>query len=197
MNPGYNGSGNGASVFNGKSLYFATRTPKQIKVEVGQAATGSMVVYIDAAPPTAGEPVALSAAQYGMNNKDTAPYAKGAALPYFTMINQPADGSIQMADRSLSIKNSGNYLINYSVTTNGTKGVPNLQAVVEDANGTRTIELINVMPQGMTSGSLVLPITTDGKTNAKVTIKVSGQDGSSITIPTNPPNGQLSITKIA
>lgn len=197
VNPGFNAVGNGGSVYNDKSLYFATRTPKQIKVEVAKASPTDMVVYIDAAPPATGEPVALSAAQYAMNNKDTSPYEKGAALPYFTMISQPADGSIQMMDRSLSIKNSGNYLINYSVTTNGTKGVPNLQAVIEDSKGTRTIELINVMPQGMTSGSLIVPITTDGTTNAKVTIKVSGQDGSAISIPTNPPNGQLSITKIA
>ncbi len=106
VNPGYQAGGTGTTIYSSENLFFATRTPDRIKLSIGPSTPTGAVVWIDATSPATGAPVALSAAQYGMSNTDTAPYAKGTALPYFTLISQPADGSIQMADRSLAIKNS-------------------------------------------------------------------------------------------
>jgi hypothetical protein len=133
----------------------------------------------------------IPAAQYSMRTS-SATYGDGNLLPYQNLIYQPPDGSIQMMDRTLKIDKDGNYLFNMTLATNGTSNIPNIHLIVNDANGRRDIDLVNVMPQGMTSGSVVIPI----KGPATAFYQVQGANAS-VTVPGNQPQGQLTIVKIA
>jgi hypothetical protein len=146
---------------------------------------------------TGAAPPALSAAQYAMRTgADT--YNDGNYLPYQTLITQPGDGSIQMMDRTLAIRDSGNYQINISLTSNGTTNIPNIHAIIDDYSGknkaalTRDIDIINVLNNGMTSTSLIIPISGPGN----VRFQVQGANAQ-VKVPANQPQGQLSIIKIS
>jgi hypothetical protein len=194
-NPGYNAGGTGAVVRNLESIFFATRTPEKIKIQLDQVSspTGA-AVWIDDAASVAEKPFTLAAAQYAIRmNADT--YKDTSYLPYNSLIQQPADGSIQVSDRTLVLTKTGNYLFNMSLATNGTSAIPNIHLIINDANGKRDIDLVNVMPTGMTAASIVVPITTNSTTPAKVNFQVQGF-GAEIKIPGNQPQGQLSIVKV-
>jgi hypothetical protein len=90
---------------------------------------------------------------------------------------------------------TGNYLFNMSVATNGTSAIPNIHMIIEDANGKRDIDLVNVMPTGMKSASMVVPLTTTNTTPARVAFQIQGY-GAEIKIPGNQPQGQLSVVKV-
>jgi hypothetical protein len=194
----------GSQMIDANTLTFTTNTPDAIKLRVSSGASGA-VVNIDSsgagaggtgAQGVTGPPAVLPAAMYTMRQDVETWYRDGNILPYFTMINQPADGSIQMFDRSLAIFKSGNYLINMSVATNGTEGIPNLHLIVEDANGKRDIDVLNFMPNGMTAAPVILPITVnDPKKPAMAYWQIQGA-GAGIRVPKNPPQGDLSIVKI-
>ncbi len=198
VNPGYQASGNGQVVHNNEAVYIATRTPDRLKVTIEKSDPTGAAVWIDAVTESTGVPVALQAAQYAMRTSG-GKYSENTILPYQTLIQQPDDGSIQMDDRTLVIENSGNYLINMSVTSIDTTGVPNIHAVVDDnggSNGTarhRDIDMINVLSTGMCSSSLLVPIQGPGR----LYLQVQGTNTPSFTTPGNAPQGQLSITKIA
>jgi hypothetical protein len=155
--------------------------------------------YVNSAPTgtTGAAPPKLSAAQYAMRmGADT--YNDGGILPYQTLITQPDDGSIQMLDRTLAIRDSGNYQINISLTSNGTTNIPNIHALIDDYSGPNTtlkrrdIDIINVLDKGMTSTALIIAIAGPGR----VQFQVQGS-GAQIKFPGNQPQGQLSIIKIS
>ncbi len=199
VNPGFNASGNGNVVNNAQSLFFATRTPNQIKVEVGQVSPGNMVVYIDSlgsgsgATGATGAPAPLTAAQFNMKSSGQGSTINDKQnIPYTNAVYQPDQKITVSSDGTVNLKESGNYMFNFSVATNGTSAVPNIHVIVNDANGTRDIDFINVMPNGQTNGSLILPISGPGK----VAFQVQGQ-GAQIKIPGAQPQGELSVVKIS
>lgn len=199
VNPGYLAGGDGQYVSNNEAIYFSTRTPEKLKVTIEKADPSGVAVWLDAVSAgSTGAPIALPAAQYAMRTGGDK-YGENVLLPYQTLIQQPDDGSIQMDDRTVVVKNSGNYQVNFSVTSNGTTGVPNIHIIVDDSGGTngaarhRDIDVINVLNQGMTSSSLIFPLTGPGR----IALQVQGRETPSFSTPPNPPQGQLSIIKIA
>jgi hypothetical protein len=144
-----------------------------------------------------GAPAKLISAQYFIRAGNGGDYGDGTLLPYFGVHQEPPpdpNGTkpIWMDDRTMVLRDSGNYLVNFSVASNGTKGIPNIHMIVTDANGRKDYDFMNVMPQGMTSGAMLLPISGPGR----VQFQIQGS-GASVTIPPNPPMGELSIVKIS
>jgi hypothetical protein len=97
-----------------------------------------------------------------------------------------------MDDRTLVVRDSGNYLYSFSLDSNGTTNIPNLHILVDDATGSRDYNFINVMPNGMTSGSMLIPITGPGR----IRLQVQGA-GAVIKVPSNQPMGELSVIRIS
>jgi hypothetical protein len=173
-------------------------------MSVGTGATGA-VINIDASGVTGsgitGPPAKLLSAQYFIRAGNGGDYGDRSVLPYFGVHQEPPDDPvptstnpkpIKMDDRVLVLRDSGNYLVNFSVASNGTKGVPNIHILVDDASGSKDYDFLNVMPQGMTSGAMLLPINGPGR----VRFMVQGS-GASVTIPPNAPMGELSVVKIS
>jgi hypothetical protein len=205
-----NGTGtSGASIpihLNDK-VAFATDTPSTVKMSVATGVAGAVITINSTAAGggapaptgvTGAAPASLSAAQYAMRAIGEQTYADTNLLPYQTLIYQPTDGSIQMDDRTVTIRDSGNYLINLSVTSIATSNIPNIHALIDDfgnAGGTarhRDIDVINVLASGMTSTSIILPIAGPGR----VSFQVQGASAN-FKSPTAQPQGQLSIVKIS
>ncbi len=194
VNPGYNAVGAAQTINDKEAVYLATRTPDRLKISIGSQAadpknnapTGA-AIYLDVPP--------LISAQYYIPAGNGGEYKDKTNLPYFGVHQEPtgdSKGAISMDDRTLVLRDSGNYLVNFSVATNGTTGVPNLHVIVTDDTGTKDYNYMNFMPQGMTSGSMLLPIKGTGR----VQFQIQG-DNASIKVPTNPPMGELSVVKIA
>jgi hypothetical protein len=195
------------------TVYFATDTPKNVKLNVANGATGTVVtigvtgvgVGSTGAAGVTGPPAKLTAAQYTIRNSGLVTIDDGQNLVYHTTIQEPADGSIKIArtsdkttDGAITLTQSGNYLLNFSFTSKGTSGIPNISAVIDDAGSPshREIDILNVLSNGMTSSSLILPITGPGKIQLQLRGKQSGSLNQ-FNIAENPPQGSLSITKIS
>jgi hypothetical protein len=143
-----------------------------------------------------GAPAQLVSAQYYMTAGSGGDYGDKSYIPYFGVHQEPPNDStgtksIRMDDRTLVLRDSGNYLINFSLASNGTNGIPNIHILVDDATGSKDYNFINVMPQGMTSGAMVVPISGPGR----IRFQVQGS-GATVKVPSNAPMGELSVVKI-
>jgi hypothetical protein len=211
----------GTQIVDSNTLTFTTNTPGAIKLSVATGVSGA-VINIDSTGAgtggtgvagATGAPAQLIWAQYQIMANSAGTHVDAPNFINFnSTIADAADGSIvrtnggsssQMSSKNIQITKSGNYLVSFTVATNGTGAIPDIAYEVTDANGTRTIPFLNVMPAGGTSGTVTVPITVNNSSSpATLGLKVVNAANmpptpSWISLPGAQPQGALSIVKIS
>jgi hypothetical protein len=205
------------------TVFFATDTPKNVKLSVATGATGTVVtigvtgagVGTTGSAGVTGPPAALTWAQYRvMANGAGSHVDENQYINFNNTLANAADGSITrleagtssgVANPNIQISKSGNYLISFAIATNGVgpNTVPDIEYVVNDATGQRITQFLNIMPQGGTSGTVTVPITVnDPNSPATFGLRVKTANNISapaawISLPGAQPQGELSIVKIS
>lgn len=199
----------------GQYLSFNTDTPDRIAISVNPdplMSGRSAMITINAtgtggqSSGATGAPAPITSAQFRLMASSNGSHVDaGNNVPFSEQTQNASDGSIYLAASppgTITFTKSGNYLVSFTVATNGTGAIPDIATVITDANGTRTSQFLNVMPQGGTSGSILVPVNVSDGGTATFALQVQNAANmpnvqSWISLPGAQPQGELSVVKLS